>query len=186
LKVQHALRAFTAADRKVIKQAAENYPETTFYDVDELLTQLGIGEAFISLLNEKGIPTPLVHTMLVPPRSRMDILSDTEIDELVNKSKLAKKYAETMDSESAHEMITAKLEEAAEKTKAREEAEAKALEEAKQEKEEKKAAKKEESFFDNPTVKQVGRTAASVITRSLLGALGLGGRSTRRKKSGWF
>jgi hypothetical protein len=186
LKVQHALRAFTAADRKVIKQAAENYPETTFYDVDELLTQLGIGEAFISLLNEKGIPTPLVHTMLVPPRSRMDILSDTEIDELVNKSKLAKKYAETIDTESAHEIITAKLEEAAEKTKAKEEAEAKAEEEAKQEKEEKKAAKKEESFFDNPTVKQVGRTAASVITRSLLGALGLGGRSTRRKKSGWF
>lgn len=186
LKVQHALRAFTAADRKVIKQAAENYPETTFYDVDELLTQLGIGEAFISLLNEKGIPTPLVHTMLVPPRSRMDILSDTEIDELVNKSKLAKKYAETIDTESAHEIITAKLEEAAEKTKAKEESEAKAEEEAKQEKEEKKAAKKEESFFDNPTVKQVGRTAASVITRSLLGALGLGGRSTRRKKSGWF
>ncbi|MBO9573177.1 MAG: DUF853 family protein, partial [Chitinophagaceae bacterium] len=64
LKVQHALRAFTAADRKTIKQASENYPETTFYDVDELMTQLGTGEAFITLLNEKGIPTPLVHTML--------------------------------------------------------------------------------------------------------------------------
>ena len=76
LKVQHALRAFTAADRKTIKQAAENYPETEFYDVDELLTQLGIGEAFVTILNEKGIPTPLVHTMLVPPQSRMDILSD--------------------------------------------------------------------------------------------------------------
>ncbi len=186
LKVQHALRAFTAADRKVIKQAAENYPETTFYEVDELLTQLGIGEAFITLLNEKGIPTPLVHTMLVPPRSRMDILSDAEIDALVNKSKLVKKYAETEDAESAHEIITAKLNEAAEKTKAAQEAEAKAEEEAKQEKEEKKTAKKEESFLDNPMVKQVGRTAANVITRSLLGALGLGGRSTRRKKSGWF
>lgn len=179
LKVQHALRAFTAADRKVIKQAAENYPITEFYDIDELLTQLGIGEAFITLLNEKGIPTPLVHTMLLPPRSRMDILSDTEIEELVNKSKLAKKYAETIDSESAHEIITAKLEEAAEKTKAAEEQKAEA-------KEEKKTAKEEKGFFDNPTVKQVGRTAANVITRSLLGALGLGGRSTRRKKSGWF
>jgi uncharacterized protein len=186
LKVQHALRAFTAADRKVIKQAAENYPITEFYDVDELLTQLGIGEAFISLLNEKGIPTPLVHTMLLPPRSRMDILNDSEVDELVSKSKLAKKYAETIDTESAHEIITAKLEEAAERTQAAAEAEARAEEEAKLEKEEKKAAKKEESFFDNPTVKQVGRTAASVITRSLLGALGLGGRSTKRKKSGWF
>lgn len=179
LKVQHALRAFTAADRKVIKQAAENYPITEFYDIDELLTQLGIGEAFITMLNEKGIPTPLVHTMLLPPRSRMDILSDTEINELVAKSKLAKKYAETIDSESAHEIITAKLEEAAEKTKAAEEEKAEA-------KEEKKTVKEEKGFFDNPTVKQVGRTAANVITRSLLGALGLGGRSTRRKKSGWF
>jgi DNA helicase HerA-like ATPase len=178
LKVQHALRAFTAADRKVIKQAAENYPITEFYDIDELLTQLGIGEAFITMLNEKGIPTPLVHTMLLPPRSRMDILSDTEINELVAKSKLAKKYAETIDSESAHEIITAKLEEAAEKTKASEDEKV----EAKAEKKE----PKEQGFFDNPTVKQVGRTAANVITRSLLGALGLGGRSTRRKKSGWF
>jgi hypothetical protein len=179
LKVQHALRAFTAADRKVIKQAAQNYPETDFYKVDELLTELGIGEAFITLLNEKGIPSPLVHTMLVPPRSRMDILTDAEVDTLVNNSKLAKKYAETVDSESAHEIITAKLEEAAAKTKAAEEAKTEV-------KEEKKTAKKEEGFFDNPVVKQVGRTAASVITRGLLGALGLGGRSTRKKKSGWF
>src|SRR6476620_1144307 len=76
LKVQHALRAFTAADRKTIKQAAENYPETEFYKVDELLTQLGIGEAFVTTLNEKGVPTPLVHVLLAPPRSRMDILTD--------------------------------------------------------------------------------------------------------------
>ena len=62
-----------------------------------------------------------------------------------------------------------------------------AEEEKAQEKEEKKRpAKKEETFFDNPTVKQVGRTAASIITRSLLGALGLGGRTTRKKKTGWF
>lgn len=183
LKVQHALRAFTAADRKVIKQAAENYPETEYYDVDELLTQLGIGEAFVTLLNEKGIPTPLVHTMLMPPRSRMDVLNEEEVDTLTAKSKLVKKYAETIDSESAHEIITAKLEEAAAKTKAAEEAEEQAKEEAKEEK--KRPAKKEEGFFDNPTVKQVGRTAATIITRSLLGALGLGGRSSK-KKTGWF
>ena len=59
LKVQHALRAFTAADRKVIKQTAENYPETEFYKTDDLITQLGIGEALVTMLNEKGIPTPL-------------------------------------------------------------------------------------------------------------------------------
>ncbi len=183
LKVQHALRAFTAADRKVIKTAAENYPLTDYYKVDELLTQLGIGEAFVTLLNEKGIPSPLAHTLLVPPRSRMDVLTDAELDQLVSKSKLVRKYAETLDSESAHEIITAKLEEAAERSAAAAEKEAKEKEE---EKETKRPAKKEESFFDNPTVKQVGRTAATIITRSLLGALGLGGRTTRRKKTGWF
>ncbi|TAF50221.1 MAG: DUF853 family protein, partial [Sphingobacteriia bacterium] len=80
LKVQHALRAFTAADRKTIKQAAENFPETAFYETDALLTQMGIGEALVTLLNEKGIPTPLVHVSLCSPRSRMDVLSDAEIN----------------------------------------------------------------------------------------------------------
>jgi predicted flap endonuclease-1-like 5' DNA nuclease len=175
LKVQHALRAFTAADRKTIKQAAENFPETEFYDTAELLTQLGIGEAFVTLLNEKGIPTPLVHTMLCPPRSRMDVLTDAEIDNIISKSKLVRKYGEAVDPESAYEILTRKLEAAA-------------SQEASQEAEEKpssrKALPKEESIFDNPVVKQIGRTAASVITRSLLGALGLGGRTTR-KKSVW-
>lgn len=167
LKIQHALRAFTAADRKTIKQAAENFPVTEFYKTDELLTQLGIGEALVTLLNEKGIPTPLVHTMLCSPRSRMDILVDAEIDQLVAKSKLAPKYAKEIDSDSAYEILTRKLEQAA----------AEAPPEA-----EKPAGRtaKEPSFFDNPVVKQVGRTAASVITRSLLGALGLTGRSKRR------
>jgi uncharacterized protein len=98
LKVQHALRAFTAADRKTIKQAAENFPESDFYKTDELLTQMGIGEAFITLLNEKGIPTPLVHTMLCSPTSRMDVLTDAEIDALVAKSKLVPKYKEAVNS----------------------------------------------------------------------------------------
>ncbi len=177
MKVQHALRAFTAADRKVIKQTAENYPETTFYQTDELITQMGIGEALVTLLNEKGIPTPLVHVMLAPPKSRMDVLTDEEIDTLVSKSKIAAKYSKEIDSESAYEMLNAKLEEAAAKTQ--EEAE-----EKKEAKEEKATGKKEESFFDNPMVKSVGRTAATIITRSLLGALGMGGRTSRSKS--WF
>ncbi|MFY7898758.1 MAG: helicase HerA-like domain-containing protein [Chitinophagaceae bacterium] len=172
-KVQHALRAFTAADRKTIKQAAENFPETEFYKTDELLTQLGIGEALITLLNEKGIPTPLIHTMLNPPKSRMDVLTESEINQLIAESKLAKKYNQVIDSHSAYEILTQKLQIAAEQT------EAKTIE-----KNEEKKSSKEESFLDNPIVKQVGRTAASIITRSLLGALGLGGRSNR-KKSLW-
>ncbi len=176
MKIQHALRAFTAADRKVIRQTAENYPETSFYKTDELITQMGIGEALVTTLNEKGIPTPLVHTMLAPPESRMDILTEQEIDTIVRESKLAAKYNTIIDSESAYEILSAKLEQAAKST-------SKQAEEKREEKE-KKSGKKEESFFDNPLVKSAGRTAANMITRSLLGALGMGGRSRGTKS--WF
>ena len=172
LKVQHALRAFTAADRKTIKQTAENYPETEFYKTEDLITQLGIGEALITMLNEKGIPTPLVHTMLFPPRSRMDILTGGEIDNIVAHSKLVTKYNQAMDSESAYEILNGKLQQASQQA-----------EQQKQVQQQQKTAgrtdKKDDSFFDSPVVKQMERTAASVLTRSVLGVLGLGGR--RRK-----
>lgn len=173
LKVQHALRAFTANDRKTIKQTAENYPLSDFYKTDDLLTQIGIGEALITCLNEKGVPTPLAATMLVSPRSRMDILSAEEMDNIVNSSKMVKKYNQEIDNESAYEILNAKLNEAAEKTAA-----APAPKAGKQEK------SMLEEVLSSPVAKQVGRTAANMITRSLLGALGLGGRSS--KKSSWF
>lgn len=168
LKVQHALRAFTAADRKSIKQTAENYPETAFYDVDDLLTQLGIGEAFITMLNEKGIPTPLVHTMLKAPQSRMDILTDAEVQSLVMSSKLASKYNQTIDSESAYEILNAKIAEAEQRSQQ--------INQMQEQAKAQKAAPKEKSILDNPIVRSAGRTAATMITRSLLGVLGLGGR----------
>ena len=178
LKMQHALRAFTAADRKVIKQTAENYPETTFYKTEDLITQLGIGEALVTMLNEKGIPTPLAHVMLCSPRSRMDVLTDAEIDSIVGKSKLAAKYNQLVDSESAYEILNAKLEEAAENSQKEEESKAT-----------KKAAKEEPSAFEqvanNTIVKSMVRTAGNTIVRSLLGALGLGGRS-KKKTNSWF
>ena len=173
LKVQHALRAFTAADRKVIKQTAENYPETEYYKTEDLITQLGIGEALVTILNEKGIPTPLVQCMLCSPRSRMDILTDAEIDTIVDKSKIAAKYNQVIDTQSAYEILTEKLNEAAEKTDE--------LKKQKQEeKETRTTTKKEKGFFDDPIVKSMTRTAGNTIVRSLLGALGLGGRSRRR------
>jgi DNA helicase HerA-like ATPase len=174
LKVQHALRAFTAADRKVIKQTAENYPETEFYETDELITQLGIGEALVTMLNEKGIPTPLVHCMLRPPQSRMDILTEAEIDSVVAKSKIAGKYNQVVDSESAYEILNEKLNEAAQQD---EEIKQRKI----QEKAEKKSAKNDKGFFDDPVVRSMTRTAGNTIVRSLLGVLGIGGR--RRKRS---
>jgi uncharacterized protein len=177
LKVQHALRAFTAVDRKAIKQAAENYPETSFYKTEDLLTQMGIGEAVITVLNEKGIPTPLVHTLLRAPQSRMDILTDAEIQNLVMTSPLVSKYNHTIDSESAHEIITEKLAQAQQRAQEIAQLEQK----AKEEKKESSKNEKEESWMDNPMVRSAGRTAATIITRSLLGVLGLGG--TRRRKT---
>jgi hypothetical protein len=159
---------------KQLNRQQKIFLKQNFIKTEDLLTQMGIGEALVTLLNEKGIPTPLVHTMLCPPRSRMDILSDAEIDAVVSKSKLASKYNREINNESAYEILNAKLEEAAQKT----------LEthEYKKQAKESKRPTKETSFFDNPAIRQVERTAASVITRSLLGALGLGGRSRRRSR----
>ncbi len=112
LKVQHALRAFTAKDRKAIKLTAENYPISEYYDTKEILTSLGIGEALISALDEKGRPTPLAATMLRAPMSRMDILSDNELKILLKKSKLIPKYNEEIDRESAYELLNKKIEKA--------------------------------------------------------------------------
>ena len=115
LKVQHALRAFTANDRQAIKQTADNYPSSDFYKTDEVLTSLGIGEAFVTALSEKGTPTPLVATMLRAPESRMDILSPEEIVSINASSKLVKKYAESIDRESAFELLAKRISEAQEK-----------------------------------------------------------------------
>ncbi len=179
LKIQHALRAFTAADRKTIKQTADNYPETAYYKTEDLITQLGIGEALVTLLSEKGIPTPLAHTMLCSPRSRMDILSESEVDAINAKSKLVAKYSEEIDTESAYEMLTAKLQEAEERNTNNVDETSKT-----------KQAKEEPSTFEkitnNSVVKSMVRTAGNGIVRSLLGALGLGGRSSSSKKKSWF
>lgn len=127
LKIQHALRAFTAKDRKAIKLSAENYPISKYYDTKNELTSLGIGEALVSALDEKGRPSALAATMLRAPMSRMDILTDTELEELIFQSKLRSKYNEEIDRESAYELLNKKIEEA-EAKEAKEKAEAEALE----------------------------------------------------------
>lgn len=108
LKVQHALRAFTERDRKAILKASENYPITEFYDTDSLITELGIGEALITALNEKGIPTPLVACICRPPQSRMDILSPEEVKHLIDNSALVPKYNKVVDRDSAAEIVAEK------------------------------------------------------------------------------
>lgn len=109
LKIQHALRAFTEKDRKAIKTASENFPSTPYYKTSEIITQMGTGEALVTALDEKGIPTPLAVTAIRAPESRMDVLSTNEIDQIVVSSKLALKYNQVIDRESAYEILNRKI-----------------------------------------------------------------------------
>ncbi len=183
MKIQHSLRAFTAKDRKAIKLTAQNYPLTEYYDTEETLTNMGIGEALITVLNEKGIPTPLAHTLLRAPQSRMDVLKKKEIKEIIANSSLIHKYEEEIDRESAYEILGGKIEEAQERAE-----EEKA---AKKKKKTTRRRKSEKSILEkvvnNTTTRQIGRTVARELTRGLLGVLGIKTTGRRRKKSsGWW
>jgi DNA double-strand break repair helicase HerA and related ATPase len=189
MKVQHALRAFTAKDRKDIKLVSENYPVSRFYKTDELITSLGIGEAIITALNEKGIPTPLVATKLRAPSSRMDILNNEEIDSVILDSRLVKKYNESLDRESAYEMLSQKIDELREKEKQDELV-----------RDQEKAGRSRsmndkgtlETIMDSTVTRQIGRTVARELTRGVLGVFGLGGRTSSttrrgsRRRPSWF
>ncbi len=173
-KIQHALRAFTAKDRKAIKTAAENYPYSEYYQVDDLITQLGIGEALISTLDEKGRPTELVHTLMRAPFSRMDILSDAEISKIINSSELIREYNIEIDRESAYEILHKKISEIEEKES----------EDEKSISEKKKAAKSTEapSTFETIMKSPLTKTIVQELTRGLLGVLGLKTPTRRRTR----
>jgi len=182
LKIQHALRAFTAKDRKAIKLAAQNYPLTDYYDTAELLTNLGIGEAIVTVLSEKGIPTPLAHTLLRAPQSRMDVLEAAEIKHIISQSEIIKKYNIEVDRESAYEILgekitLAKEAEHQEEIKKQQEKAAKVTTSRRSSKADKSVVEK---AMDNTAVRQVGRTVARELTRGLLGALGI--KTTRRRR----
>ena len=172
MKVQHAMPAITASDKQSVKQTAENYLRSEFYKADELLTQLGTGEALVTLLNEKGTPTPLAHVMFRPPRSRLDVLKDEEIERLTSTSRLVSKYNQEIDAESAYEILNYKLDEAAERSTA-------TGSETKKTKDRRNSADK--SAWEDPLVQSAAKTPAGMISRGLLGALGLGGRSKKIK-----
>ncbi|MCO5233390.1 MAG: DUF853 domain-containing protein [Chitinophagales bacterium] len=197
LKIQHALRAFTAKDRKDIKLVAENYPISDFYKVDETITRMGIGEAFVTALNEKGIPTPLVHTLMTSPESRMDIINEEEKARILSNSVLFHKYNQVINRESAYEILSKKIEDATviKEQKANEIANQKQeIEQAKiqekirkeQEKEDirlarererlereeaKRRSKSIENVLLNNVKRQLTNTVGREVSRGLLGAL---------------
>ncbi len=178
MKIQHALRAFTAKDRKQIKLTAENYPLTDFYDTENLLTSLGMGEALITVLSEKGNPTPLAATMLQAPHSRMEVLTPQEIDSINSKSVLVKKYNQVIDRDSAFEILTGKLNAASDQTSSQQTDNTTVV--SSSETNEPSMFEKGAGMIGDAAKSTVGKMIIREVTRGLLGVLGFGGRTRRR------
>jgi DNA helicase HerA-like ATPase len=112
-RIQHALRAFTPDDQKALTKTVRTYPKTDVYDLASALTSLGIGEAVITVLSERGAPTPVAWTRLRSPRSLMAAIGDGAISAAAKSSPLQQKYGKTVDRESAYEKLQAKKAQAA-------------------------------------------------------------------------
>ncbi|WP_458686743.1 helicase HerA-like domain-containing protein [Nocardia tengchongensis] len=167
-RIQHALRAFTPEDQAALSKTVRTYPKTATYDLEKALTSLGIGEAVVTVLSEKGAPTPVAWSRMQPPRSLMDTIGDDGIRSRARQSTLYSKYGQTIDAESAYEILTAKIQAAAEQ--ADQEAAAKSTRSAKPAPEEDSMAEK---IVNNPAFKNFLRSAATVagreISRSIFG-----------------
>lgn len=179
LKVQHALRAFTAKDRSTIRKTAQNYPLSDFYNTEELITSLGIGEALVTALSEKGTPTPLAHTLLRAPVSRMDVLSPLEIDGLVARSNLVRVYNEVIDRDSAHEMLERRMRSSG--TVAPEPMDNAPRAGNRPSRPAREEPGTLEKMTKNPMVRQAGNTLVRELARGLLGVLGLKPTTRRRR-----
>ncbi|WP_305041259.1 helicase HerA-like domain-containing protein [Geoalkalibacter sp.] len=108
LRIQHALRAFTPRDQKAVRVAAQTFRPNPALNVEQAITELGVGEALVSLLDARGTPTPVQRTLIRPPRSRMQPLSPTEQIAVIAASPFAGRYEKAIDRESAHEVLLAR------------------------------------------------------------------------------
>ncbi|MFD4442301.1 helicase HerA-like domain-containing protein [Nocardia sp. NPDC058519] len=164
-RVQHALRAFTPDDQKALSKTVRTYPKSSVYDLEEALTSLGTGEAIVTVLSETGAPTPVAWTKIAPPRSLMDTIGDEAIKSKALSSALQGRYGQSIDRESAYEMLLASV---AAADPAPDAPQAPGRSQAQQE--EDSAA---ERMMRNPAVKSFLRSAASAagreISRSIFG-----------------
>ncbi|MGW0553286.1 helicase HerA-like domain-containing protein [Streptomyces sp. NPDC002926] len=171
-RVQHAVRAFTPDDAKALKATVRTFPDSP-YDLEEVLTGLGTGEAVITVLSDKGAPTPVAATRLRAPQSLMGPIDAAALDEAVKSSPLYSRYAEAVDRESAYEKLTAE-QQAAEAAAVRAAEEAKATEEARapgapQKHEESLAQQVMGSGIFRSLARSVGTQLGREISRSLFG-----------------
>ena len=176
-RVQHALRAYTPDDEKALRAAARTFPKTSFYDIEETLTTLGIGEALVTVLNTKGVPTPPFAVRLIPPSSRMSPLTEPEMSQRLSASAQVREYATAVDRESAREMLAARAADAvqasADEAPGRRPASTTRTERS-------RAAREPRSALEEALNSPLARTVAGVVTRGLMGAL-LGGTRRRRR-----
>lgn len=180
-RVQHALRAFTPDDDKALRAAARTFPKTSFYDVEEILTTLGIGEAFVTVLTPKGVPTQPFATRLIPPASIMAPLQD--LDQAIARSTQVKKYAQAIDRESAREKLAARVNPAVETGSRPQDAGAGHAPSAPASPPARRG-KEPPGTFEQIMKSPVTRTVAGAITRGIMGAL-LGSPRRRSTRSRW-
>ena len=162
-RIQHALRVFTPNDADALKKTVNTYPRSEFYEIDRVLTSLGTGQALITVLNEKGIPTEVVATHLIPPRAIMGPMSEADCDTLMQSSSLYQKYQEVIDPQSAYDILTKRVNE-----------KMAAEEEIRQEtigKKESAAKRGEKSAFEKVINAPITRQIGTAIVRGLFGML---------------
>jgi len=179
-RVQHALRAFTPDDEKALRAAARTFPKTEFYDIEETLTTLGIGEALITVLGAKGVPTPPFATRLIPPASRMGPLTDPEMTGELTDSEQVRRYAQAIDRDSAREMLARRM--APEPEPAR--PSPGGGWDVQTPPTPRRTGKEPPSTMEQILKSSVTRTVAREVTRGLLGALL--GTPSRRRRGGLF
>jgi DNA helicase HerA-like ATPase len=182
-RVQHALRAFTADDDKALKAAARTFPKTTFYDIEETLTTLGIGDAFVTVLAPNGAPTPPFATRLIPPAARMGPLTDAEMAQRLSSSAQVKEYATPIDRESGRELLSYGYGENVARAGLGEPGGAAGA----ATRSGGRAPKPEPSAFEKVINSPLTRTVAGVVARGIMGALLPRRRATttRRRNSIW-
>jgi len=175
-RVQHALRAYTPAEQKAVRTAADTFRPNPNFDTKDVITELSTGEALVSFLDEKGAPGVVERAWILPPQSKMGTITDDVRKKVINNSDLFIKYHQEIDRESAYELLArdeeAKLAAAEKAAQEKAEAEAAALAEkeaAKAAKEAEKAAKakKKEKSFVTKAVERTASSAMSAIGREL-------------------
>jgi uncharacterized protein len=169
-RIQHAVRAFTPTDAKNLKATASTFPKSGFYDVGRTLTSLGIGEALVTVLDPKGVPTPVAVAQITPPSTFMGPLDDVEFATAMARARLASKYASPIDRESAHEILKKRLDEAEEEVEI--EAEEQAPREARRTTTSRRRGKTVvEQVLGSSAARQATRTVVQQVVRGIFGML---------------